>query len=485
MKFPESLKGLKTLVLGGGISGNSALELLIHEQANPILCDRNRPESLQVPYLPDNVDPSSLTDIALIVKSPGILPTHPILDYAIEKKIPVVSEIDLGRHFFKGRIIGVTGTDGKSTTTSLTAHLLRKDFSDLQEGGNLGIPFTSFCKKPISLAVLELSSYQLDDSSPLGLNVSVFLNLAPDHLERHKTMENYFQAKLKVADLSNANHSLIVSEKIKERILSSSVSYQCKLLSFGRSPQSDAFVDENSQSIKTARHVYDISQFYLPGTHNRENLAASILAAEAIGGKPESIQAQIPRFKGLPHRFQIAGEKFGLSFINDSKSTNLHSMLAGMATWKNLPQTCLILGGRPKQEDPKPLYDFLIKGIGSVILIGEARSVWENGVREVIGDRLFSVETLNDAFEIFKKGNMISKPFVASAPVSSQSHSASETVSDNKNQAVSKGIHLSNGAEIGAVVFSPACASFDQYKNFEERGNHFLSLVEKFLNKLT
>ncbi|EQA61916.1 Mur ligase central domain protein [Leptospira alexanderi serovar Manhao 3 str. L 60] len=285
----------------------------------------------------------------------------------------------------------------------------------------------------------------------------MFLNLAPDHLERHKTMENYFRAKLKIADLSNRDHSLIVSEKIREKILNFT-SVRCKLLSFGRAPSTNAFLDENSLTIKTSNFVYDISQFHLPGTHNRENLAAAILASEAIGGKSESIQSQIPLFKGLPHRFQIAGEKQGISFINDSKSTNLHSMLAGMSTWKNLDQTCLILGGRPKQEDPKPLYNFLTRGIGCVVLIGEARSVWEKGIRNVIGEKLFSVENLNEAFKIFRKWNIISE-----SPESHKIRPSSETA-------------------ISYFVFSPACASFDQYKNFEERGNHFLSLVEDFLN---
>ncbi|XDD49398.1 UDP-N-acetylmuramoyl-L-alanine--D-glutamate ligase [Leptospira sp. WS92.C1] len=459
MKFPESLNGIKALVLGGGISGNSAVNLLLSTGAYPILCDRNRPESSSIEYLPDSTEPNALPEISLIVKSPGILPSHPILLYALEKKIPVFSEIDLGRHFFQGKILGITGTDGKSTTTSLTAHLLRKDFSDLQEGGNLGIPFTSFCKNPISLAVLELSSYQLDDSSDLHLDVSVFLNLAPDHLERHKTMENYFLAKLKIADFKNPNHSLIVSEKIKDRILNST-QLRCKILSFGRDSKSAAVVDENALQIRTANFIYDISEFYLPGSHNQDNLAASILAAEAIGGKPKSIQSQIPLFKGLPHRFQIAGEKNGITFINDSKSTNLHSMLAGMSTWKNLEQTCLILGGRPKQEDPKPLYDFLIQKIGCVILIGEGRPAWEEGIRSRIGDKLFAVETLNDAFDILKNGELFS-------------------ASKEKQK-----VRLKNGAELSSVVFSPACASFDQYKNFEERGNHFLSLVESFLKKI-
>ncbi|TGM61582.1 UDP-N-acetylmuramoyl-L-alanine--D-glutamate ligase [Leptospira adleri] len=460
MKFPESLKGQKTLVLGGGISGNSALDLLIALGADPILSDRNPPNKSSIVYLSDSTEPNFLPQVSLIIKSPGILPTHPILIFAKEKGIPVFSEIDLGRHFFKGRIIGVTGTDGKSTTTALTAHLLKKDFSDLREGGNLGIPFTSFCKEPISLAVLELSSYQLDDSSPLRLDASVFLNIAPDHLERHKTIENYFQAKLKIADLQNENHSLIVSQKIKERILNS-VEFRCKLLCFGRTPEADAFLDEDSLKIRTAKFDYDLSQFHLPGTHNRENLAASILVSEAIGGKPESIQYQIPLFKGLPHRFQIAGEKNGFSFINDSKSTNLHSMLAGMSTWKNREKTCLILGGRPKLEDPKPLYDFLIQGIGCVILIGEGRPAWEEGIRKLLGNRLFAVDTLSDAFTILKNGK-----------------TKHPETSDDSFQ-----IQLENGVSVSSVVFSPACASFDQYKNFEERGNHFLSLVESFLKE--
>ncbi|MBM9577138.1 UDP-N-acetylmuramoyl-L-alanine--D-glutamate ligase [Leptospira sp. 201903070] len=462
MKFPESLKGQKTLVLGGGISGNSALNLLITLDADPILCDRNPPLSNSIPYLSDSIEPNTLPQISLVIKSPGILPNHPILLYAKEKGVPVFSEIDLGRHFFSGRIIGITGTDGKSTTTALTAHLLKKDFSDLKEGGNLGIPFTSFCKEPISLAVLELSSYQLDDSSPLQLNTSVFLNLAPDHLERHKTMENYFLAKLKIADLQNRNHSLIVSQKIKDRILNS-VKFQCKLLSFGRIPEADAFLDENSLKIRTTKFEYDISGFHLPGSHNQENLAASILAAETIGGKPESIQYQIPLFKGLSHRFQIAGEKKGFSFINDSKSTNLHSMLAGMSTWKNRGGTCLILGGRPKQEDPEPLYNFLMQGIGAVILIGEARQVWEEGIGKIIGEKLFVVESLNEAFTILEKGK--------------RKLSADSSMDTFR-------IYLKNEARISSVVFSPACASFDQYKNFEERGNHFLSLVESFLNNI-
>ncbi|MDV6234491.1 UDP-N-acetylmuramoyl-L-alanine--D-glutamate ligase [Leptospira ellisii] len=467
MKFPESLHGLRTLVLGGGISGNAAIGLLTSLGAEPLLCDRNRPESESINYLPDTINPLELPPISLIVKSPGILPAHPILTFAFEKKIPVVSEIDLGRKFFSSKLLGVTGTDGKSTTTALAAHLLRKDFPDLREGGNLGIPFTSFCREPISLAVLELSSYQLEDSSPLRLDVSVFLNIAPDHLERHKTMENYFRAKLKIADEKNPKHVFVVSEKIKER-LPDPAFFECGIRTFGKHALCDAFVDDPKNRIKTSRYEYDISGFYLPGSHNRENLAAAILAAEAIGGKPESIQSGISSFRGLPHRFQIAGEKKGLSFINDSKSTNLHSMLAGMSTWKNLPQTCLILGGRPKREDPQPLYDFLTRGIGAVILIGEARSIWEEGIRNVIGERLFSEENLNDAFGIFKKSDLI----LESLPASGMSGDSAAK------------IRLRNGASISSIVFSPACASFDQYKNFEERGNHFLALVNEFLRTI-
>ncbi|TGK00116.1 UDP-N-acetylmuramoyl-L-alanine--D-glutamate ligase [Leptospira langatensis] len=438
--FPTSLLGQKVLVLGGGVSGKAALRLLKERQAIPVLCNSEPIPDSSVEYVQENISLSDLLPLALIVKSPGVSPSHSILLQAAALAIPVVSEVELARAFYSGKLIGVTGTDGKSTTTSLTCHLVSNDFPGATAGGNIGLAFSDFCMKPIPLTVLELSSYQLEDSGPLELNVSVILNLASDHLERHKSLDKYFEAKTRIVDSQNPKHTLVTSSKLfKERI--QKLDWSCNILVFGREAGNHALISDEEQTVQTSQAKYDVRSFPLPGGHNLENLAASILAAEAIGAKPENIQRLIGTFQGLPHRFQYAGKAAGVSFINDSKSTNLHSMLAGLSTWKDKKGTFLILGGRPKAEPLEPLKEFLSSGIGWVLLIGEAREKWASEISPILGSHLIQADNLEEGFSQIKT-------------------------------AVRSG-----RARVSSVVFSPACASFDLYKNFEERGDHFLKLV--------
>ncbi|WP_165778807.1 UDP-N-acetylmuramoyl-L-alanine--D-glutamate ligase [Leptospira perolatii] len=440
MNFPTSLLGQRVLVLGGGVSGLAALRLLREKQAVPLLSDAQKISEVSDLQIPENTPLADLLPLSLIIKSPGISWENPIVAQARQLAIPIVSEVEFARAYFSGRIVGVTGTDGKSTTTSLIRHLISKDFPGTEAGGNLGLAFSDFCLKPIPVAVLELSSYQLEDSSPLHLNVSVLLNLAPDHLERHKTLDNYFGAKAKIADAANPRHTFITNSRLyKERI--QSLAWKCRILTFGREEDSSARILEDEQKIRTLTVEYDVSKFHLPGSHNLENLAASILAAEAMEADPKSIQAMLETFQGLPHRFQMAGKAADVQFINDSKSTNLHSMLAGMKGWKFRKSTCLILGGRTKKEDITPLKEFLKDKIGWVILFGEAKEEWGSELSQILGTHLILKDDLEESFSWLKN-------------------------------AVRSGL-----ARLTHVVFSPACASFDQYKNFEERGNHFLNLV--------
>lgn len=437
--FPTSLLGQRVLVLGGGVSGLAALRLLRERQAIPVICDAKPIQDESIAYVSEDVSVSELLPLALIVKSPGISPSHPVLLQAGAFAIPIVSEVELARSYFSGKLIGVTGTDGKSTTTALTCHLVSSDFPGSMAGGNIGLAFSDFCFRPVPLAVLELSSYQLEDSGPLQLNVSVILNLASDHLERHKTLDNYFTAKTKIVDSGNPNHVLVTSSRIYEERIRN-LGWSCKILTFGKDASSDAQIKEDG-TIRSPHFEYKTESFPLKGNHNLENLAASILAAEAIGAKPEHIQASISGFQGLPHRFQNAGKAAGISFINDSKSTNLHSMLAGLNGWKDKKNSFLILGGRPKQEPLEPLKEFLSSGIGWVLLIGEARDSWATEISSILGDKLLVAENLEEGFSLLKNAVRTGR------------------------------------ARISSVIFSPACASFDQYKNFEERGQHFLKLV--------
>ncbi|MCB1160828.1 MAG: UDP-N-acetylmuramoyl-L-alanine--D-glutamate ligase, partial [Leptospiraceae bacterium] len=211
-EYLKNLKGRKFLILGGGLSGRAATKLLENLSQKLLLCDKTPQMGLNCPQETDELKNFRYFKPDLIIKSPGISPDHPILQSAKQTQTPIWSEIDLAYLFFKGKIIAITGTDGKSTSTALTGHLLQASGFKTKTGGNIGLPFSEICLDDIDLAVLELSSYQLDDSQFFRAETGCILNIAPDHLERHKTMENYAEAKKKIF-LENTNS--ILNEKLK------------------------------------------------------------------------------------------------------------------------------------------------------------------------------------------------------------------------------------------------------------------------------
>ena len=184
MNFKNILKNKpRVLVIGGGITGKAVVEFLKKFDCEILLVDgKPQPSICGISYFPDSIELSALGEIQLAVKSPGFKPSHPLVVKLNEAGIPIVSEITLARSFFRGKIIGITGTDGKSTTTALTFHIIQKSFPKSKMGGNIGVPFIEFCEEDLDFAVLELSSYQLDDSDYLNLDISAILNIAPDHL---------------------------------------------------------------------------------------------------------------------------------------------------------------------------------------------------------------------------------------------------------------------------------------------------------------
>ena len=423
-------------VLGGGISGTAVLDFLRRKGCTPILIDRTAPQE-SAAYFPDSASLKDILPLNCIVKSPGISPEHEILKSAKELKIPVFSEIELAKAFFRGKTVGITGTDGKSTTTSLTAHIIKSQEPKTEAGGNIGKPFIEICEDGLDFAVLELSSYQLEDSGELHMDFSAILNLAPDHLERHKTMENYARAKWKISDSSNPNHILVLNEKLKS--VYSGFPFPQKTLFFGKSESSDAVILENEKAIRTKKFRYSSESFPLFGYHNLENLAAAILLSESAGMEPEKIQNSISSFTGLSHRFEKVHSHENFIFINDSKSTNLHSMLSGTAGNKKTDRTALILGGRPKNEPLEPLFKRLTEMSPILCVYGEAAEIWKDEIKKNYPNAEF-FSTVEDSLKYLK------------------------TVLQNTET---------------HIIFSPACASFDQYKNFEERGNHFKKLVQE------
>ncbi len=427
----------RAFIFGGGSSGASAAALLKKFGKKIILIDKKETANgiFDEVYSDEKIPP--MDKHSLIVKSPGIRPDHLILTEARSKEIPVISEIDLGVIFFAGKIIGITGTDGKSTTTSLVWHLIQNDFPKSKAGGNLGPPFTSFCEDNLDLAVLELSSYQLDDSLPIDFAACSILNLAPDHLERHGTMENYLTAKLKILGYKNRRTTFVTGQILAEKF--SDYDLNCIQKAFGYNSMADAKIILDKNQITTEKAVYSTEKFSLKGKHNLENLAASILIAESIGCNPSRLQAQIQTFKGLPHRFEFIRKIGEIEFINDSKSTNLHSMIAGLKGFNEDIPIVLVLGGIPKKEDISPMLQRLKQLNLVVFLYGEASQAWASPLGEILGKKL--------------------------------------VVKENLVEVMSEGYTVAENIHARYFIFSPACASFDQYKNFEERGEHFKALV--------
>ncbi|MBP9884884.1 MAG: UDP-N-acetylmuramoyl-L-alanine--D-glutamate ligase [Leptospiraceae bacterium] len=431
------------LVIGGGITGKSVVEFLTKFECKILLVDyKPQPSIAGISYYPDSTEFSDLGKIDFAVKSPGFKPNHPILLELRKNSIPVVSEIELARHFFKGKIIGITGTDGKSTTTALTYHIIQKSFPKSKMGGNIGVPFIEFCLEDLDIAVLELSSYQLDDSSLLDLDVSAVLNIAPDHLERHKTMENYLEAKKRIINRNNPNSVFVTNERLFPKLNLTQLDLKGKLQLFGETSDSSAKILLEEGKIITDRFTYSTNEFPLEGKHNLENLSASILLSEAIGCLPENIQSAISDFTGLLYRFQKIKTWNKITFINDSKSTNIHSMLSGLSGIESHTPIILILGGKQKDEELLPLTNRLKELNVVVFLIGEARLHWEKELRDCLNERLFVKENLTEAVK---------------------------SIREKVNQ-----------SKFDMILFSPACASFDQYNNFEERGRHFTELVNSF-----
>ncbi|MCW7508459.1 UDP-N-acetylmuramoyl-L-alanine--D-glutamate ligase [Leptospira levettii] len=458
MLSPNDLKNLDSyLILGGGSSGDSAALLLNSLGKKVILADRF-PEkanpSLYLKVLSDLMPQEILDGIDCIIKSPGILPDHPILEFARGKQIPILSEIALGRIFFNGPVIGITGTDGKSTTTALTYHLLKKKYPNAKMGGNIGVPFTSFCRENPEIVVLELSSYQLDDSPNLQLTASAILNLASDHLERHKTMESYALAKWKIQNLLDKEHQCFVNPNFFN-YTPFVIPTHSNLHLVGE--KESYFVTQNPNKIHTPNHEYDVSLFPLKGKHNLMNLCFAIALAEVVGLSPDQIQSQLETFDGLPHRFQsiptqtISQKYQSIRFINDSKSTNLHSMLSGISGFQKGDPIYLILGGIPKVEPIFPLIKRWKELECPLFVFGKAKEVWSEDLN-LTGLPVFYFDDLKSLITDIKE--RIDHQWITNSEFQKE-----ETLT---------------------VIFSPAGASFDLYKNFEERGNHFKNLIQDF-----
>jgi UDP-N-acetylmuramoylalanine--D-glutamate ligase len=380
---------LKTLVYGLARSGRSALERLVERGDEVVAVDRS---------LGNEDDESLLDGVELLVKSPGVPGEAVLVEAARRRGIPVWSEVELGYRLLPGaRIVGVTGTNGKTTTTELLGSIFRAAGRDVAVAGNVGTPLTSI--RDVEWVVCELSSFQLEDVHELACDVAVLLNLEPDHVDRHGSFEAYRDAKLRIFERARA--------KVVPRGL-------------GLDGIEFSATDELP------------AEPLIRGLHNRENAAAATAAARAAGIGDEQIAAALLTFRGVPHRLELVGERNGVRFVNDSKATNVPAALRALAAYEDEP-VHVILGGSSKGEDFAPLRAALGPNVRSVHLIGDEAT------------RL--AETIDGHLD----GDLAT--------------------------AVAHAMRLARPGDV--VLLTPACASYDQFENFEARGEAFRALVTR------
>jgi UDP-N-acetylmuramoylalanine--D-glutamate ligase len=440
----QQFKGKRIYIVGLGRTGMGAIASLLASEAKLIAWDDKPPSRdnclIKYPGLqlfpPETLDWSKI-DFILI--SPGI-PTlagkaHPAVEYSRKSNIPIISDIDiLYLACPKAQFIGITGTNGKSTTTALIGHILTACNIKNQVGGNIGISVLEL--EPLDedgVYVLEISSYQLDLMKAAKFNVAILLNITPDHLDRHGTMKNYIEAKLKIFTNQNANDKAIIS--IDYPITRQIINDKEQVITLSTLEKSDVYMQNRILFDEINKLKFDFNDYgFLPGRHNEENIAAAYAAAISLGLKAEEIAQSIKGFKGLPHRIEVVLDKNHVKFINDSKATNAEASEKALNCFDNI---YWILGGLPKEGGIKSLAHLLNK-IRYAFVIGKSQEEFSEFLDKQ-GCKHSKVGTLENALNEIKK------------------------------------MRLANCV----VLFSPACASFDQFKDYEQRGDEFKRLVIK------
>ncbi len=425
------------LVVGYGISGKSVASFLTKKGHNVYVYDDN--DALTIP---NHVTYINWNEIDIVVKSPSvhIMPhnRHQIVDDAIFNEKPIYSTFDIFKIYNpNAKIIGITGTNGKSTTVSLIYNILRTAGISVKLGGNIGIPYFDTLQyiNP-EYYIFEMSSYELTSSKLLDFEIGGLLNIEPDHLDFHGSFENYIEAKHKILDFSKCK---IVSCDDKYTINKYKGKKNVITVSLYKDATADYYV-ENNVLVKNDTAVLDISNLpNLVGKHNAQNVLFAYAVCSKIGVSPEKITHGITTFDPLPHRMNVVRKIGDVLFVDDSKATNPTSSAPALATFTGYKIFWLV-GGRSKHIDPMPYIGKYIDGIEKIYLFGEATDEFSN---------------------IFKSIKTVEVCKTMDAAVRS-------AYRDARN-------------ELGAtvVLLSPMCASFDQFKSFEHRGNIFVQLVNE------
>ncbi|MGD0858242.1 MAG: UDP-N-acetylmuramoyl-L-alanine--D-glutamate ligase [Terracidiphilus sp.] len=447
------LKGKKVLVVGLGKSGLAAALFLRRRGAYVTVSDVRSAETL-ANDIPALLDEGIMVETGghglltfrrqdLIVVSPGVPLDTPELAQVRSFGLPVIGELELAARFLKGRTVAITGSNGKTTTTTLLGEILKKAGFPTLVGGNIGVPVVGLIDQSTdeTWSVLEVSSFQLESTEQFHPNIAVILNITPDHLDRHGSFENYALAKERIFAAQNARDFAVLNAD-NARAADAATRSAAKVYWFSveHPVKQGAWLEEGFVVYRTARdaateRVMPLRGIPLKGAHNVENVLAAVAAARLAGAPAEAIRSAIESFQAVEHRLEFVAAVNGVEFYNDSKATNVDATAKAVAAFQS--GIHLILGGKDKGSDYTLLAQLLRERVRAVYTIGSAAAKIESHLRGVVS--IHSCETLENA--------------VGAA---------------------------ASAARPGEVVLlAPACSSFDQFENYEHRGRVFKQLVSE------
>ena len=443
------IRGKKIVILGLALSGAAAAKLAVRQGADVFVSDNQDTLALQGTLtdlkalsIPGELGQHSdqIYDADLWIISPGIAQDSELVQKAQSNDITIVSEIEFASWFTEAPILAITGSNGKTTTAHLLAEMIQTDDLHGALAGNVGIPFAEMVLEdlgnpdPKRVWVLEISSFQMEFIEHFKPYIAIFLNITPDHLNRYPSMKEYIAAKMNMWSRQTAEDFIVYNadDTILVEEIAESTS---RKIAFGLGHHPEAIFQPNRTKIYTEEHatLIEMNQLALPGKHNLANALAAATAAHLMGVPNKSIAATMSQFSGVPHRLEPIAEINGVTYINDSKATNLDAVQVALESFTQ--PIILLLGGLDKGGDFRSLLPHTHNNLKEVIAFGQAKELILTALRDAV--RSTSVMDLKEALELAQ-----------------------------------------NCSQPGDVVLlSPGCASFDQFDNFEERGDHFRSLV--------
>jgi UDP-N-acetylmuramoylalanine--D-glutamate ligase len=456
----EDLKGKKILIVGLGRTGVAAAKFLSTRGAKVIVSDhKSKAELADYLELMEDVDvdydlgghtPKLFLEQDIVMLSPGISSQLKIFEYARQNGVHVTGEFEFMTQFITKPMIAITGTNGKTTTVSLIAEMLTKSGKKVWVGGNYGQPVSELLMEQSEndVVVLEVSSFMLEHVVNFNPKNIVFMNLAENHLDRHKTMEDYVNAKRKIFLNTNQGTTSILNadDNAVVELARDPAVQRGRIFYFSRKPSLEPQImniggavnirDEIKVRTGPDIEVFSIAKMKMRGAHNAENIMASILAAREQGATHEAIQDVIDTYTGLQHRIEYVRRVGGVSFYNDSKATNVHAVIRALKAFDE--NVILIMGGKDTSLNYTPLRDEIKKKVKTLILVGEAKE----RINRDIGDyaETFLIGTFDEAIHVAYSKSRIND----------------------------------------TVLLSPGASSFDVFDDYRERGEHYKALVMAF-----